>query len=59
MSQARAHLDGRTSVRPDDVKAVAVEVLAHRLVLETKAKYSGVTKDGIVRELLERTPVPV
>jgi MoxR-like ATPase len=59
MSQARAHLDGRSSVRPDDVKAVAVETLAHRLVLETKAKYSGVTKDGLVRELLERTPVPV
>jgi MoxR-like ATPase len=59
MSQARAHLDGRTSVLPDDVKAVAVETLAHRLVLETKAKYSGVTKDGLVRELLGRVPVPV
>src|SRR5579871_4263820 len=40
MAQARAHMEGRTSVLPDDVKAVAPETLAHRLILEAKAKYS-------------------
>ena len=59
MAQAHAHLDGRTSVSPDDVKALAVETLAHRLILETKAKYSGATKEAIVRELLDATRVPV
>jgi MoxR-like ATPase len=59
MAQAHAHLAGRSSVLPDDVKAVAVETLAHRLVLETKAKYSGVTKESLVRDLLARLPVPV
>ncbi len=59
MSQANAFLNGRTSVTPDDVKAVAVETLAHRVILETKAKYSGVTKEALIKELLERTKVPV
>jgi MoxR-like ATPase len=59
MAQAHAYLDGRSSVRPDDVKAVAIETLAHRLILETKAKYSGVTKETIVRELLAKAKVPV
>jgi len=44
---------------PDDVKAVAVPVLAHRLVLEPKAKYAGVDPQAIVREVLEAHPVPV
>jgi MoxR-like ATPase len=59
MAQAHAYLDGRSSVRPDDVKAVAIETLAHRLILETKAKYSGVTKETVVRELLAKAKVPV
>jgi MoxR-like ATPase len=59
MAQARAFLQGRGAVTPDDVKAVAVETLAHRVLLETKAKYSGVTKETVIKELLERTKVPV
>jgi MoxR-like ATPase len=59
MAQANAFRCGRDAVQPDDVKAVAVVTLAHRLALETKARYSGVTRDGIVRELLERVAVPV
>jgi MoxR-like ATPase len=59
MAQANAFRCGRDAVQPDDVKAVAVQTLAHRLALETKARYSGVTRDGIVRELLERVAVPV
>ena len=59
MAQARAFIQDRSSATPDDVKAVAVETLAHRVILETKAKYSGVTKETVVKELLERTKVPV
>ena len=59
MSQARAYVLGRDYVIPEDVKAVAVGVLAHRLALDTKAKYSGVLKEDVVRELLDRVPVAV
>jgi MoxR-like ATPase len=59
MAQARAFLDARKSVLPDDVKAVAVGVLAHRILLETKAKYSGVTKETVIKDVLARTKVPV
>jgi MoxR-like ATPase len=58
-SQARAFLHGRDFVIPEDVKAIAVPVLAHRLALDTKAKYSGVQKEDIVRETLETVPVGV
>jgi MoxR-like ATPase len=43
---------------PEDVKVQGVPVLAHRLGLETKARYTGVSKEDIVREVLEAVPVP-
>jgi MoxR-like ATPase len=58
-SQARAYLSGRDYAIPEDVKDTAVAVLAHRLALDTKAKYSGVTKEDIVGEILEKVPVGV
>jgi MoxR-like ATPase len=58
-TQARAFIDGRDYSVPDDVKAVAIPALAHRLALDTKAKYSGVLKEDVVREILERVPVGV
>jgi MoxR-like ATPase len=57
-AQARALLEGRGFVVPEDVKAQGVPVLAHRLGLETKARYTGVSKEDIVREVLEAVPVP-
>ena len=57
-AQARALLEGRRYAVPEDVKAEAVPVLAHRLGLETKARYSGVAKEDVVREVLEATRVP-
>jgi MoxR-like ATPase len=59
MTQARAFLEGRDYAVPEDVKAVAVPALAHRLALDTKAKYSGVSKEDLVREILDRVPVGV
>jgi len=58
IAQASAFMEGRDYATPDDVKALAVEVIAHRLVLDTKAKYSGITKEQIVEKLLSGTPVP-
>lgn len=59
IAQAHALLAGRASVTPDDVKAVAREVLAHRVILETKAKYSGVTKEAVIQDVIGRVKVPV
>ena len=58
-SQARAFILGRDFVIPEDVKAIAVPVLAHRLALDTKAKYSGTQKEDVVQGILDREPVEV
>jgi MoxR-like ATPase len=58
IAQATAFVRGRTHVEPDDVKEMAVLVVAHRLVLETKARHAGVSKARIVEDILEATPVP-
>jgi MoxR-like ATPase len=58
-TQARAFLEGRDYTIPEDVKRIAVPVLAHRLALDTKAKYSGVIKEDLVREVLDRVAVGV
>ncbi len=57
-AQARAFTQGRDYVLPDDVRAVAVFVLAHRLVLTSKAKYSGVQKRQVAEELLAVVKAP-
>ena len=58
MSQALALVAGRNHVLPDDVQACAVSVLAHRLVLDTKAKYAGGTKESVVEEAMKTVAVP-
>jgi MoxR-like ATPase len=59
IAQARAFVKGRDYVIPEDVKATAVPALAHRLALDTKAKYSGLQKEDVVREILDKVPVGV
>jgi MoxR-like ATPase len=50
--------NGRHYVVPDDVKALAEPVLAHRLVLDPEAEFDGVTATSIVSQLLIETPPP-
>jgi MoxR-like ATPase len=57
-AQAAAFLDGRDHVLPDDVQRMAPYVLSHRIVLTSKAKYGGLSKDGIVDEIIGMVPVP-
>jgi MoxR-like ATPase len=59
IAQARAYVKRREFVVPEDVKATAVPALAHRLALDTKAKYSGLQKEDVVREILDKVPVSV
>src|SRR5438874_3782269 len=59
VAKARALADGREYLSPDDVKAVAVPVLAHRLIVAPEARSTGLTDAAIVEDALEKTPVPV
>lgn len=58
-AQTWAAMHGRPYVLPDDVKALAAHVLAHRLVLSVEARLRGQTAAAVVAALLERVPVPV
>jgi MoxR-like ATPase len=53
-ARARALIGGRPFVLPDDVKGLAVAVLAHRLVLTPEAEMEGTRTDAIVRQALEQ-----
>jgi MoxR-like ATPase len=53
-----AATEGRNYVTPDDVKALAVPVLAHRLLLQQGAGTRGLTAEATVLGLLDTTPVP-
>ncbi len=57
-SKTLAAANGRHYVIPDDVKALAEPVLAHRLVLDPEAEFDGVTASSIVSQLLIETPPP-
>ena len=57
-SRAHAFLRGRTFVTPDDVKAIAPEVLRHRVLLTFEAEAEEVTSDELVRRVLDRVPTP-
>jgi MoxR-like ATPase len=57
-AQAYAFVQGRTYVTPDDVKALAPDVLRHRLVLTYEAEAQGISADEIVTRLLEGVGIP-
>ena len=56
-ARARAWLGGKDYVAPDDVQAVAHDVLRHRILISFEAEAEGVTSDAIVDELLNLVPV--
>ena len=58
LARARAAYDGREFVVPDDVKAIAVPALAHRLTLRPELWVQQVSSDDVVQECLDRVPVP-
>ena len=57
-SQAYAALQGRTYVQPDDIKLLAVPVLAHRLILRPETRVKHITSPALIEEILTRVPVP-
>jgi MoxR-like ATPase len=58
LGRCRAALNGRDYVLPDDVKAIAVPALAHRLVLRPELWVQRITGEDVVREVLETVPTP-
>ena len=56
--QARAAMQGRDYVLPDDVKALATPTLAHRLIVSPSARLRDVTGETVTREILSTLPVP-
>jgi MoxR-like ATPase len=58
LARCRAALSGRDYATPDDVKAVAVPALAHRLSLRPELWVERRRSDDVVRELLDRVPTP-
>jgi MoxR-like ATPase len=57
-AQALALFDGLDFVTPEQIQELAVPVIAHRLVMEPQARFSGVTAGGVVEEIVRKTPVP-
>jgi MoxR-like ATPase len=59
VAKARALAHGRDYLAPDDVKSVAEAVLSHRLIVAPEARAAGTTSVDLVRDALDKTPVPV
>ncbi|MBO8171680.1 MAG: MoxR family ATPase [Bacillaceae bacterium] len=57
--QAYALIEGRDYVIPDDVKKLAVPVLAHRIILHTESRLDGMTGNRVIESILSRLSVPI
>jgi MoxR-like ATPase len=57
-AKAHAFLNGRNFVTPNDIKQLAPDILRHRVLLSYEAEAEGKTSEDVVRELLEKLPVP-
>ncbi|MBN1661769.1 MAG: MoxR family ATPase [Anaerolineae bacterium] len=56
--QTRAAMHGRDYVQPDDIKALAMPTLAHRLIISPAARIKNVDPRSVIREILDSVPVP-
>lgn len=57
-AQALALLDGQAFVTPDHIQELTVPVVAHRMVIDPQAHFSGVTAEQVVEDILKRIPIP-
>jgi len=57
-AQATALFEGLDFVTPEHIQKLAVPVIAHRLVLEPQARFSGLTAQGVVGDILKKIRVP-
>ena len=57
MGQAFAALNGREYIIPDDLKEIAVQVLAHRIVIQPGARIKNLSPELVIQEILDQVPV--
>lgn len=58
-SKARAAILGRNYVTPDDIRALCIPVLNHRLLLKPEAELEGLDSTTVVQRILEEIPIPI
>jgi MoxR-like ATPase len=58
IAQALALFDGNEYVTPENIQEIAPSVIAHRLVMEPQARFSGKTAEGIVADIINSVPAP-
>lgn len=58
-AKALAFVYGRDYVLPDDVKYLAPHVLSHRIILNSEAKYDGMTSEDVIYSLIQNTYIPI
>jgi MoxR-like ATPase len=57
-AQALALMDEKEFATPDHIQEIAVAVIAHRIVLDSQARFSGTTTKAVVEEILRKVPAP-
>jgi MoxR-like ATPase len=57
-AQARAALNGRDYVIPDDIKALAEAALAHRIIIGPAARIKDISPRSVIQDILATVPVP-
>jgi MoxR-like ATPase len=58
VAQALALFDGERFLTPEPVREAAVAVIAHRLALDSQARFAGRTAQAVVQDCLRQTPLP-
>ncbi len=58
VAQAQALAEGQAFVAPEQIQTMAVPVIAHRMVMDPQARFSGLTARSVVEDILKKTPVP-
>ena len=58
-AQARAFMQQREYVVPDDVKSLAVAILSHRIILDSKARYKGQERAAVINDIVSSVSVPL
>ena len=56
--KAMALIHGRSYVTPDDIKALAVRILRHRITLSFAAEANGIKVETIINEIMKKVPAP-
>lgn len=59
LAKSYAYIKGRSYVIPEDLKNIAVDVLAHRIILKPEAKYKGLSNRKVIQEIVNNTKIPL